>query len=101
MKVDLKKQKSKEASDRPLILSCSHSCTISTSVTEDRLSQISVYPWLYSPCGPWPLFQFLDLHTVGRTPSAGDQLVVRPLPNTNRHLCLERDSKLLSQLSSE
>jgi hypothetical protein len=19
----------------------------------------SIHPWLYSPCGPWPLFQFL------------------------------------------
>jgi hypothetical protein len=30
--------------------------------------------------GPWPLFQFLNLHTVGRTPWTGDQHVVRPLP---------------------
>jgi hypothetical protein len=30
--------------------------------------------------GPWPLFQFLDLYTVGRPPSTGDQPVARPLP---------------------
>jgi hypothetical protein len=30
--------------------------------------------------GPWPLFQFLDLYTVGRTPRTGDQPVARPLP---------------------
>jgi hypothetical protein len=30
--------------------------------------------------GPWPLFQFLDLHTVSRTPWTGDQPVARPLP---------------------
>jgi hypothetical protein len=29
---------------------------------------------------PWPLFQFLDPKTVGRTPWTGDQPVVRPLP---------------------
>jgi hypothetical protein len=36
--------------------------------------------WLYSPCGPWPFFHFLDLYTVGRTPWTGDQPVARPLP---------------------
>jgi hypothetical protein len=36
--------------------------------------------WLYSPCGPSPLFQFLNLYTVGRTPWTGDQPVSRPLP---------------------
>jgi hypothetical protein len=30
--------------------------------------------------GPWPLFQFLHLYTVGTTPWTGDQPVVRPLP---------------------
>jgi hypothetical protein len=29
---------------------------------------------------PWPLFQFLNLYTVGRTPWTGDQPVARPLP---------------------
>jgi hypothetical protein len=30
--------------------------------------------------GPWQLFQFLNLYTVGRTPWTGDQPVARPLP---------------------
>jgi hypothetical protein len=30
--------------------------------------------------GPWPLFQFLNLYTVGRTPWTEDQPVARPLP---------------------
>jgi hypothetical protein len=25
----------------------------------------SIYLWLYSPCGPWPLFQFLNPEMVG------------------------------------
>jgi hypothetical protein len=37
-------------------------------------------PWLYSPCGSWPLFQFLNLYTVGRTSGTGDEPVARPLP---------------------
>jgi hypothetical protein len=36
--------------------------------------------WLYSPWGPWPLFQFRNLITVGRTPWTNDQPVARPLP---------------------
>jgi hypothetical protein len=35
---------------------------------------------LQSFVGPWPLLQFLDLYTVGRTPWMGDQPVARPLP---------------------
>jgi hypothetical protein len=41
---------------------------------------LSTYLWFHSPCGPWPLFQFLDLCTVRRTPWTGDQPVARPLP---------------------
>jgi hypothetical protein len=40
----------------------------------------SIYLWLYSPCGPWQLFQFLNLYTVGRTSWTGDQSLARPLP---------------------
>jgi hypothetical protein len=35
---------------------------------------------LQSFVGPWPLFQFLNLYTVGRTSWTGDQPVARPLP---------------------
>jgi hypothetical protein len=30
--------------------------------------------------GPWPLLQFRNLYTAGRTPWTGDQSVARPLP---------------------
>jgi hypothetical protein len=30
--------------------------------------------------GPWPLFQFLNVYRVGRTPWTVDQPVARPLP---------------------
>jgi hypothetical protein len=46
----------------------------------------TIYLWLYSSCGPWPLFRFLNLYTVCMTPWMGDQPVARPLPtedNTN------------------
>jgi hypothetical protein len=36
--------------------------------------------WLYSPCGPSPLFQFPDLFTIGRTPWTSDQPITVPLP---------------------
>jgi hypothetical protein len=45
-----------------------------------RQADLSTYLRLYSPCGPRPLFQFLNLHTVGRTPWTGDQPVARLLP---------------------
>jgi hypothetical protein len=32
------------------------------------------------PFRPWPLFQFLNLYAVGRTPWTGDQPVAKPLP---------------------
>jgi hypothetical protein len=35
---------------------------------------------LQSFVGPWQIFQFLNLYTVGRTPWTGDQSVARPLP---------------------
>jgi hypothetical protein len=47
---------------------------------ENLKSYLSVSLWLYSPCGPWLRFQFLNLYTVGRTPWTGDKPVARPLP---------------------
>jgi hypothetical protein len=38
---------------------------------------------LQSFVGASPLFQFLNLYTVGRTPLTGDQPVARPLPTQN------------------
>jgi hypothetical protein len=40
----------------------------------------TIYLWLYSPCGPWPLFQFLSLRVSVASPWTGDQYVARPLP---------------------
>jgi hypothetical protein len=48
--------------------------------------------------GPWPLFQFLNLYTVGRTLWTGDQPFARPLPthkttqtqNTRRETSMPR-----------
>jgi hypothetical protein len=37
--------------------------------------KLSISLWFYNPCGPWPLFQFFNLYTVGRTPWTGDQPV--------------------------
>jgi hypothetical protein len=63
--------------------------------------------------GPWPLFSFLILYTVGRTPWTRDQLVARPLPkrrtaqtqkNTythHKHRCSKWDSNPRSQRPSE
>jgi hypothetical protein len=57
--------------------------------------------------GPWPLLQFLNLfYTGGRTPWTSDQTVARPLPTHKHkrihiHPCLEWDSNLRSQRSSE
>jgi hypothetical protein len=44
------------------------------------LCTLSICLWLYNPCGPWLLFQFLNLYTVGRTPWRGINPVARPLP---------------------
>jgi hypothetical protein len=40
---------------------------------------LSIYAWLYSPSRPWQLFEFLNLYTVGKAASTGDQPVARPL----------------------
>jgi hypothetical protein len=42
-------------------------------------SSLSTYLWLYSPYGPWPHFQFLNLYTLNRTPWTEDQPIARPL----------------------
>jgi hypothetical protein len=45
-----------------------------------KLSLCQIFYRLYSPRGPWPLFQFHDHFTDDRTPWTSDQLVARPLP---------------------
>jgi hypothetical protein len=50
---------------------------------------LSIYLSIYgSPVlfvGPWLLFQFLNLYTIGRTPWTGDQPVTRPLPTHSKN----------------
>jgi hypothetical protein len=56
------------------------------SVGSAPWNYLSIYLWLCSLCGLWPLFQFLNLYTVGRAPWTGYEPVARPLPerdNTN------------------
>jgi hypothetical protein len=52
--------------------------------------QVFIYLWLYSPCGSWLLFQFLNLYTVGRTPWTGDEPVARPLPTHRKTQTLNK-----------
>jgi hypothetical protein len=52
------------------------------------------FPSDLSICGSWPLFQFLNLYTVGRTPWTGDQPVAKPQPthriNAHRQTSMTR-----------
>jgi hypothetical protein len=66
---------------------------------------------LYSPLlGIWPIFSFLILYTVGRTPWTGDQTVARPLPihrttqtqnkrTSYRHPCLDHSLRASEDIS--
>jgi hypothetical protein len=71
--------------------------------------RIFVYLWLYSPCGPRLLFQFLNLYTVGRTHSTGISPSEGRCLHTEQHKhrinalshpCLEWDWNPRSQCSS-
>jgi hypothetical protein len=68
-----------------------------------------IYLWLYSPCGPWPLFQFLNLYTVNRISWTGIRPPQGRYLHTEQHKhrikahkqsCLEWDSNPRSQSSS-
>jgi hypothetical protein len=56
--------------------------------------------------GPWPLFSFLILYTVGRTPWTGDQPVARPLPThtttqtQNKHTDIHASSGIRTHVPS-
>jgi hypothetical protein len=54
--------------------------TVGTLVIYYVLNYFFIYLWIYSLCGHWLLFQFLDLYTVGRTPWMGDQPITWSLP---------------------
>jgi hypothetical protein len=99
----------------PVIYGIWSPITVSTSSRcLNFLIYLSIYVSVYlSVClsiylqpfvGPWPLFSFLILHTVGRAPWSRDQPVARPLPmykTTHRHPYVEWDSNPRSQRSSE
>jgi hypothetical protein len=84
--------------------------TKETSVLSKHLC-VHVSMALLSFFGPWPLFSFLILYIIGRTPWSGEQSVAKPLPThrttqtqnkrTYKHECLEWDSIPRSQRSSE
>jgi hypothetical protein len=42
-----------------------HTYHPNSALASNCIFQWTIYLWLYSPCGPWPLFQFLNLYTVG------------------------------------
>jgi hypothetical protein len=56
-----------------------------TSKHEYNYRHLSIYlsMALQHFVGPWSLFSFLIIYTVGKTPWTGDQPVAMPLPNTN------------------
>jgi hypothetical protein len=70
-------------------------------IHEWRKIYVPIYLWLYSPSGPWLLFHFLNLYTVGRIPWMGDQPISSLLPThrVNTHRCpyLKWDSNPQSQ----
>jgi hypothetical protein len=53
---------------------------------------LSVYLSIYSPCGPWPLFHFLNLYTVGFL--GQDQPVAKPQPTHTEYT--DTDIRVLS-----
>jgi hypothetical protein len=55
----------------------SDKCRDRISIRRGQVLAVSLWPC--SPCEPWPLFQFLNLYTVGKTPWTGGQP-----PPTNR-----------------
>jgi hypothetical protein len=48
-----------------------------------------IYLWLYSPCRPWPLFQFLNPYTVGRTLGRG----ISPSQGRYLHMTTQTQNK--------
>jgi hypothetical protein len=73
-----------------------------TAPHDHRSENLKFCLWLYNPCGPWPLFRFLNLCTVGRTPWTGDQPVARPLPtHAGQHKQNKRTQTSMPRMGSE
>jgi hypothetical protein len=51
--------------------------------------------------GPWPLFSFLILYTIGRIPWTGDQPVARPLPIHRTQIQNKRTQTSMAQVGFE
>jgi hypothetical protein len=71
-----------EESERFIILPNEEFCDLFRSPVIVLSIYLSIYlsMALQPFIGIWPLFQFLELYTVGRTPWTGDQPVTMPLP---------------------
>jgi hypothetical protein len=93
----------------PSPIRCSMALALPTCLPTHLPTYLTIYLWLHSPCGPWPLFQFLNLYIVGRTHGRGmNPSQSRYLHNeqhkhrinAHRHPCLKWDSNPRSQCSS-
>jgi hypothetical protein len=63
------------------LVDCTYSCIF-----------LSIHPFIQGGLlRTWPIFQFLNPYTIGRTPWKRDQLVARPLPTTNSFIKVSRD----------
>jgi hypothetical protein len=63
-----------------LKVNCSLQRTIFGMEKVMKRCDINTLSMALQPFGPWPLFQFLNLYTVGRTPWTGHHPFARPLP---------------------
>jgi hypothetical protein len=61
----------KKGGSVPPLPHMSASCVVLLIKRKDKFTFTFISLWLYTPCGPWPLFQFINLYTVGRTPWTG------------------------------
>jgi hypothetical protein len=68
--------------------------------TRGLVTILFIYLWFYSPfVGPSPLFSFLILYTVGRTPWTGYQPIIWPLPaHTRQHKQNKRTQRSVPQV---
>jgi hypothetical protein len=65
---------------RNLVPFFQHSHILSPKYLSPVHPNLEMFYDLKSPCGPWPLFVFLNLYTFGGTLWKGDQPIARPLP---------------------
>jgi hypothetical protein len=73
---------------------------IPCQIYKELIIALSIYLWLYSPCGTWLAFQFLILYKVGRTPWTWHQPTIRPLPIHKQHKHTHTDIHVSSGIRS-